>query len=260
MSRAARLQRKNNRLSDGRTIRALKTPWAGFLQEDMFRLRAKLPLHERPMNIKELDEALQTGAYQSIKDVDRKRWRTNRYGVYKRGFERRQPLPIGDTVFWCGEWSCHSVFDVPDVRHPHNPNIGLRQATGMLDFDLDKLQYERETRWWEAKPIRGVVSVTADFNPETDVRVVDIMRPRGWALVDENGYPLRTQPSHPNIPAARCSSILHHSENWGSNPRVKTYGWHGSIAVSYDHERWRFVIASMGWDWGSAVAVVSREP
>lgn len=235
----------NNRLSDGRAVRALEGMYS---QTDMFSLKGRIPAHESIMSVRELDDAINvSGAHSSIKVNGA--WRSDRYGVYARGFETELDKPVGAKVVWFEEYSVHYTFEVPDVRHPTDKSKGLRQATGMLDFALDKLQYNEG---------RLTVSVAPDFNPETDVVVRDIMRPKGWALVDADGYPMRKDPSHEGEPAARYSFVNHSNEF-----RENATGWHGSIARFLDYyfnvDTFKTVVgAYFGWS-KTGVAVVARD-
>ena len=245
----------NSQLSDGRTIRALvdtkgtlgKRGKNAFTQVEMFELRPKglLPSNERPMNVKEHDESIRSGAWKEISANSW--WRTNLYGVYRKGFEKDLDVQIGEKVVWV-EDGIAPVFNVPDVKHPHNNDKGLREATGMVVFDLDKLQYDGET---------NIVSVSSDFNPETDVFVVDVMRPRGWALVDANGIPLRTKPSDEDTLGARHSYVKHSDEFEG-----EATGWHGSLACDVDgfyFGRRRYVVGALVvWSGASGVATIGR--
>jgi hypothetical protein len=234
---AAAVQEKN-RLSDGRLVRALE---GTYTQIQMFRLKGRIPTSEGIMSVKELDDAINlSGAHSSINVTGW--WRTNRYAVYAKGFEKELDKPVGAKVVWI-ENGVSYTFEVPDVKNPMNKDKGLRQASGMLDFALDKLQYDEEKR---------IVSVTPDFT-ETDVTVRDIMRPRNWALVDADGYPIRTRPSDQTTPDVRYSYVRHSGEF-----DKKASGYHGSVARDGFSGR-RFVYSGIGWQGGSGVAVVGRD-
>ncbi len=65
----------------------------------MFGLKGRIPRHESIMTVRELDDAINvSGAWKPI-DVNGW-WRTNRYGVYARGFERELDKPVGASVVW----------------------------------------------------------------------------------------------------------------------------------------------------------------
>lgn len=250
-------QKPKPRLSDGRPVRFLidtkgklgEKGRKSFNQAEMFKLRSSsflLP-NERPLNVKELDKILHNSIYPEL-NVNGW-WRSNRYGVYRKGFQKDPSLKIGEKIIWV-ENSIDYTCEIPDVRHPHNTNIGLREATGMLDFDLDKLQYNEGKR---------IVSVAADFNPETDVRVIDITsRP---ALVDANGYPIRSKEFNHQLT----------TEEFENNPEIRyalfrdsdhemledSTGWHGSVALSTRIKRCIYAVS--WWYEGHAVAVTKKE-
>ncbi len=122
----------------------------------------------------------------------------------------------------------------------------------MLDFAFDKLQYDEDKR---------IVSVTPDFDPEIDVTIRDIMRHRNWALVDADGYPLRTKLADSDNPKARYSCIKHYHITEFDGEAT---GWHGSVSRGlYCSDKYcsgrRLVFANVDWQGGSGVAVVARE-
>lgn len=126
-----------------------------FSQSDMFRLRTSglLPLNEHVMGSEEHRDAFRFGISNDLASGNG--WRIREYGVYKRG-----NVEIGDKVVWV-EMALDYTFEIPDVKHPRDPNKGLRKDWGgVLIFSLDALQYNTETR---------VVSVVPNFNPSTDV-------------------------------------------------------------------------------------------
>lgn len=234
-------EKVNNRLSDGRVVRALD---GTYTQVQLFGLKGRVPCHESIMGVKDHDDSLNiSGAWRAI-DVTGW-WRTNRYGVYARGFEKKLDKPVGARVVLIEDGVSYT-FEVPDVKNPLNKDKGLRQATGMLDFALERLQYDEGKR---------IVSVASDFNPETDVTVRDIMRPRGWALVDADGYPLRLSPSNADVSEARYSFVRRSDEF-----NKKSTGYHGSVARNVLGGGYRRnVIADFGWQDCSGVALVGRE-
>ncbi len=249
-------------LSDGVVVRALE---GTFRQAEMFSLKGRIPIHESIMTVKDRADALMHITFHNFYPPNARKfrealndkdwWRTSSYGVYARGFEEKLDKPVGDSIVWV-EDGVPYTFEVPDVKHPLDPDKGLRQAAGMLDFALDKLHYDEGRR---------VVSVVPDFNPESDVAVRDIMRPSEWALVDADGYPLRTEPSREGTSEAILSCVRHYDE-FGD----KATGWHGSVAchiwdwwdsflTGFDITYWREVRADLPWQFGSGVAVVSRD-
>lgn len=236
----------NNKLPDGRQIRALE---GTFNQRRMFTLHKSglfVPANESIMSVREHDSSIQSGVYRSV-NVNNW-WRTAEYGFYPKGFEK-QLLPIGDKIVYI-EDKVEYTLHVPDVPVKVNgENIGLRQAIGMGIIPLERLKIE------QVDEKNFTVSVTDDFNPANDVKVVDIMRPRGWALVDANGYPLKSSPSNDGVPDARCSYVRHTGEL-----DKKATGWHGSLARDVDvYYGRRDVDADSYWSVGSGVALVGRE-
>jgi hypothetical protein len=231
-------KRINGCLPGGQAIWALNRK---FRQAGMFGL--KVPSSESIMGTWEYGNAITVSdAWTGVCDL----WRTNRYGVYRRGFEQSLGKHVKSSVVWI-ENGVDYTFEVPDVKDPTDSNKGLRQASGMLDFDLDKLQYNEGMR---------VVSVVPGFNPKRDVTVIDIIRPYGWALTDSAGYPLRTKPSEIMVSEARCSNTLRTGEFENG-----ATGWHGSVSrnvFDYDYND-RRILTRGNWENKSGVALIGPE-
>ncbi len=236
-----------NRLSDGRTIRALE---GTFTQERIFGLykSGKFdPAAEKIMGVKDHDDSLnKSKVWESIDVIGW--WRTGRFGAYRRGFEKENSS-VGERLLYIEDGTKRTL-EIPDVPvaifMPDGKSeiIGLRAARGIIDFDLEKLRYDSEEK---------IVSVSSDFNPKTDVRVVDVMRPRNWALVDANGYPIRSKPSRSDNSATRQSYIWHSDEFENGST-----GWFGSVArYCYEVDGKRIIDALGSWRNGSGVALVS---
>lgn len=213
-SREEKFQAVQNlpRLPDGRYVRILE---GTYTQTQMFGL--KIPAHESIMTVKEYDALLVPEVVQAI--TAHSNWiRTREYAFYPKGFER-QDLPMGDKIIYV-ETGVAYTFIVPDVSvNVNGTSVGLRTAIGMGVIPIEKLRLEQvdETHF--------TVLVTSDFNPASDVKVVDIMRPSGvWALVDADGYPIRARPSDFFIPEARCSYVRNFNEF-----EKNATGWHGSL-------------------------------
>ena len=238
----------SNKLPDGRQIRALE---GTFKQIGMFRLHSSglfVPAQERIMTLREHDQSIQSGAYEAV-NVNNW-WRTAEYGFYPKGFEK-EAIPIGNQLVYVENGVFHTL-EISDVPVKVNgENISLRRAVGMGIMPLERLQIEQvdETHF--------KVSVTSDFDPANDVKVVDIIRPRGWAMVDENGYPLRSSPSTERVPDARYFSVTHEDEfEKGST------GYHGSLVRGFDNLFNRLGVgagANITWSFDSGVALVCRE-
>ncbi len=245
---AAVAQNPNNRLSDGRAVRALGV----FKQAEMFSLKGRIPKHESVMNVRELDDALNvSGVWEAINLTCS--WRTNSYGVYSRGFEKELDKPVGASIVWI-EGAVSYTFEVPDVGHPHDKDKGLRQATGMLVFALDMLGYDEDKR---------VVSVIPGFDPERDVSVKDIMRPSGDALVDADGYPIRTKSKRTMLPGIfkwqefRSSAVINSDRLKDKRFKDKATGWHGSIVR--DVHGCSQINAGSSWQRITSVALVNLD-
>ncbi len=231
-------------LGDGRMMIALK---GTYTQERMFRLRRTLPENESIMGLKGLDEAANVSGAARALPFRGGWWRTSDYGVYARGFETDMGTPVGAEIIWV-EDGYRYAFEVPDVRHPHDRNKGLRQSSGLLVFALGKLRYQ---------PRKRLVTVAADFDPENEVLVKDVM-PDGWAIPDADGYPIRSCPSCVTAAGARGFRFV---PSGGFEPGSS--GWHGSISMliapSFEYAR-RVVDAHSAWRYPSGVSVARSPP
>ncbi len=229
-----------NCLSDGREIWALS---GTYTQPMMFGLKRKLPAHEGIMSLGQFDDAMNKSGAAKTLPPRGGWWRTGEYAVYARGFEDELLKPAGAEVVWV-EDGYRYAFEVPDERNPQEPGISLRESPGMLVFALAKLRYDRRRR---------TVRVAPDFDPKTDVRVIDVMRPAGWALADRGGYPLRSLPSDVTVPEARGFRFVR-----SGGFEKGSSGWHGSIGLLYsdgmEHGR-RMIDAAGAWRYPTGVAV-----
>jgi len=241
---APAVRETNNRLPDGRSIRALE---GTFTQKQMFTLRSSglyAPQSEGIMSVKDHDQSFQSSVC-SVVDVSGW-WRTCEYAFYPRGFEKRD-LPLGDKLVYVEDGFTHTL-SIPDVpvsivrSDGKSETIGLRQAIGMGIIKLEKLDLR------QIDERADEVSVTTDFDPATDVKVVDIMRPKAWALVDADGYPLKSKPSSSKVSGARCPYVR--DEN---GFEAGSTGYHGSLARGADRP---IVDANDKWQYGSGVALV----
>lgn len=249
---------EKSKLPDGREIRALE---GTYTQKMMFTLRSSglyVPANEGIMTVKDFNQAIQSDADKPV--TEKKVWRTGEYAFYRKGFEKSD-LPLGDKLVYVKRQA--PTIRIPEIEKgivhtlniPYVPvsivrpdgeseTVGLRKATGMGVIKLEKL---------ELKDIDGmadVVSVTTDFDPATDVKVVDIMRPDAWALVDSDGYPMRKDPSHRDEPAARFSVTM----VYGEFDTIAT-GWHGSL--THNDFSMRSVTAKSKWQSDLMVAVIT---
>ena len=236
-----------SKLPDGRSMRALE---GTYTQKMMFTLSSSglyNPANEGIMSVKEHDQSIQSGAYKSV-NVNGW-WRTGEYAFYPKGFEKRN-LPLGDKLVYVEDGVAHTL-NIPDVpvKLANGQTVGLRQAISMGVIKLEKLKLD------QIDDKADVVSVTTDFDPATDVKVVDIMRPSAWALVDADGYALKSQPSDAGVSEARYSRVRHSDEF-----EDRSTGYHGSLArgvYGYVNDDRRVVYAYGEWRYGSGVALVS---
>ncbi len=226
-----------NQLPDGRLMRPLE---GTYNQKAMFTLKNGVYApNEGIMSVKETDQAIQTGVYASI-NVNG--WnRTDDVAFYRKGFQKKD-IPLGDKIVYVESGVAYTL-NIPDipVKLANGETVGLRKAIGMGVIKLRKLDLKQE----DEKAF--TVSVSSDFDP-SDARLVDIMRPDGWALVDQYGYPLRSKPSRSEAPDARYSYLRD----------VKQFdeastGWFGSVARNVYG---RVVYADDVWSGVSGVALV----
>jgi len=212
-------------LLDGRTARV---PEDGFNQKQMFSLRSGGlvdPANEGIMTLRDISEACQSRIFRAR--FTSGMVRSSEYAFYPRGFDNAS-LPLGDKLAYVekyfdknGERRTEThILEIPDVpvELADGSKVGLRNALGMGVIPIGKLalsQIDENT---------DMVSVTADFDPATDIKAVDIARPMGWALPDSDGYPLRSRPSAMDVPEARFSWVLH-SDKFEDG----STGWHGTV-------------------------------
>ncbi|MDD5340272.1 MAG: hypothetical protein PHV13_03405 [Candidatus ainarchaeum sp.] len=208
-------------------------------------------------------------------------WRAREYAFYRRGFEKQPYTPFGDSMTWqehlpngkllvarllFGEWKDAPVSFSVDGRQEKR---SLKDAWGLGIIDIDKL----ELRTWRlsdgkipgsGKPtgqetLYCEVTFNAAFNPATDLHVVDILRPNGWAHPDLHGFPLRNHPINENVEGARFSGLLDSSEFIEG-----CTGYHGSVtrsiyatdALNYR----RTVIIGTPWQYETGVAAIDSPP
>ena len=169
--------------------------------------------------------------------------------------------PLGERLVYIENRVRHglTIPDVP-VTLPDGSRVNLRQATGMAVFDVMKM----DVRVVDERTVE--VSVTSGFNPGTDVKVKDVMRPRGWsAHIDADEFALRGSPSNAENPNARDSyrrpaNEFQDIKHTFVSDEIAT-GYHGSVArvgVGGGYGR-RDVGAFYGWSFVSGVAVISLE-
>jgi len=252
------IKKEKYQLPDGRAFRVLN---GEFIQEQMFSLRSNslyAPATEGIMSIKDFDQPFSDALISVFWGTTRNHfWRTGDYGFYPKGFEKKD-LPIGEKIVWVETDAIIYTLSVPDVpvKLANGKTVGLRQAVGMGVIRLEKLKIDQT----DEKAF--TVSVTDDFDPVIDLKVKNIMRPRGWALVDADGYPLKSKPSHIEVPEARYSVVWHEDEldrfHNGSNGYHGSVDWNmmGMVSESCDG---REVGACTEWYYESGVALFKRE-
>jgi hypothetical protein len=222
-----------------------------FTQQETLSLAHRLPLVEGILALKELGDAILSGASASINPAAF--WRSGEFCVYRRGFELPENLkePIGKEIVWV-EGGIPYKMEIPDVGHPGKKGKDLSSETGMLVFPMHMLIYDETSR---------TVSVAMDFDEGRDVRAVDVMRAEnGYGFIDSSGFPLRYRPipqqalprEYQNAAARR--TVLKYSEQF----EVGATGYFGSAALRHDFGNWPAVfISSM---WGKLLDVPVRAP
>ncbi len=214
-------------LPDGRTARV---PGDEFNQKQMFSLHSSglfTPANEGIMTLRDISEACQSRIFRAR--FTSGRVRSSEYAFYPRGFENTD-LPTGDRLAYVEKYFDKNgkrrtethILEIPDVpaKLANGSTVGLRGAIGMGVIPMQKLalaQIDENT---------DVISVTSGFNPATDIKVVDIARPMGWALPDSDGYPLRFRSSTTGISEARFARMLGSDEFEDGST-----GWHGFVSA-----------------------------
>jgi hypothetical protein len=259
---------KSGTLYDGRIIRMLEKPGGGrkFTHEELFSARKTMPLTESIMTTRELSNSIMSSRLGEIS------WQgdyaTSDFCVYRSDLADARG-PIGKVVTWIDPDSSHRRFEVPDIRHPWNPQIGLRAAHGVLVFSLAKLDYDTQL---------SMVRVTSDFDPKTDVRVVDMAFNGNHHFTDAGGFPQRGYPVplkpakpgmsslfpgmmeyppyfleyHSNALVAKCSL-------WTRSGFVPGATGYAGVMVLHANKFKYFFMTSATWDHPMDVPLVSTE-
>jgi len=232
------------KLLDGRAIRELKDSPT---QVNMFTLHSSglfVPAIESIMSVKDHDQSLQSRTYRSMcRSMCKMWWRCREYAFYNKD----PKAPLGKEILWVEDGTVYKKA-VPDVPVKVNgKEIPLRKAVGMGVYDsigLLKIEQVDENSF--------LVSVADPGGVIGKVRAVDFMR-RGWALTDETGLPIASNPISSDEPSAR----------WGiarTDFEEKATGYHGSLVRGFDFYNGfigRNVSADVGWSWASGVAFIS---
>lgn len=169
-----------------------------FTQEQVFRLRESglYTAQEGIVTVKEMDTFLQDKSNKLGEDEGYAR-RTGQVVFYRKGFQADLNKQIGNSIVYVENKVTH-ILEVPDVPvfdAMQNRTVNLQRATGMGVLNIEDLEMKVDVNE------NRVVSVKSGANPTAFV--VDVMRPNGWALTDENGFPLRVQESTDKNPNSR---------------------------------------------------------
>ena len=228
-----------NLLTDKRPMRAME---GSVNQVQMFQVRGKFnPQIEGVATVREADDALNvSGIYRAVMGT---RWvRTDQYAVYKKD----PKAPLGKEVTWV-EDGVRYVQQIPDVPVQFGgKEISLQKAVAMGVYDSIGLLKIEQTD-------TGLYTVSAvdQATLAGKVRAVDFMR-GGWALTDEHGFPLASQPVSSSNSAARYGWVR-------SDYQKGADGWHGSVArYGFYYVIRQDVYAIDGWSVASGVALVGR--
>jgi hypothetical protein len=234
-------------LPGGREMRLLDRG-KGCTQEDMFSIAPRLRAGERIMDANEFVDAVFSGALAKLANSGS--YRTSLYCVYRSGIHAGNPH-MGGRVVMTAMSQQKILFVVPDVPNPYEPSKKLLWAKGMLVFPISKLVFEG-----------GAVRAAPDFNPKTDVWMVDIACDGQYHPVNSLGLPLRGEPiaetewfsEYAEGRAARC--ILTSKTGFGPGDD----GYHGSLVVEANSLGWYTIHAQHGWGYPLDVALISDRP
>jgi hypothetical protein len=111
------------------------------------------------------------------------------------------------------------------------------------------------TRVYDQNTLCCSVTFRDDFNPESDLAIVDILRPSEWGYFGPTGFPLRLLGDSGGTPDVRYSDLRH-----GTGLPDST-GYHGSVARSaIDDTRRRAVGLGLPWFQQAGVAAIDQAP
>jgi len=227
-----------NLLSDRRPIRAME---GSVNQVQMFKLHGKFnPRVEGIASVRDINDALNVSKVYTT--VMCNFWvRTKEFGVY----HRDPKAPLGSEIIYV-EKGVRYIHLVPDVPVQFDgKEISLRKAVAMGVYDsIDLLKVEQTN-------ISDYTVSAVDLAALAGkVRAVDFMR-NSWALTDEHGFPLASQPASSSNLAARHGWTGMHFED-------ESNGWQGSPtldAITFDG---RDVFMGCGWPFTPKVAIVGH--
>jgi hypothetical protein len=270
-----------------RPVRALssegqdgRTHWT-FVQPHLFYLRPALLMPpERLTTNADLDSLIRPqpeyAQYELWKLIGNPSgiWRTREYAFYRKGIEYNTSLEFGNSIVWgeergpgkkpfmakldFGKWAKASV---PFSVNGRPVTTSLEKACGLGIVDIDKLEMvvdfgPERTAFAPSKDVEYCeIRFKPDFNPQTDLKIIDIMRPPNYALPDAKGFPLMGHETLPNAPEGRCPCFLPASKFTSFSN-----GYHGSIARSIRRDdtsdQGKLIIACLSWRFGAGVAAV----
>jgi len=169
-------------------------------------------------------------------------FRSRHYCVYRRGFETGHGMPVDKRVIFTQNGKT-TEFEVPDVAHPNDRNAKLPWATGVLVFNVEKLDFDESRR---------IVSVRMnDFDPRSDVFVIDKLAD-GIGTLGVEGYP-RYDPKATFFSLGMGIAEILKGDKFESG----STGYHGSVAVFVDNFYHRWTL-NMGAEWDTPSAIVVK--
>ncbi len=277
-------QKPENKLSDGRRIRALPGLFTQAQTLTLHKSGVFAPEHEGIMLVREYDDALKNGSWASIENREHW-WRSDQFGFYPKGFDIKPDLAVGSKLVWIEkitnpdrtERMLVAILDFTNIADEKvffsdRKEGRLKDATGMgiirnSKLDLRVIENRSDLIIYGVSPADGI-------NPEKDITFKDVLRPNGLTnSVDADGFALMGGriPDSEAIenPNARFSHMRHLDEFEGFlPPRVGAelkkrgltqHGWFGSIGRQDIYDYRHDIDAYILWSRCSGVAVVDNE-
>jgi hypothetical protein len=168
-------------------------------------------------------------------------FRSRHYCVYRRGFETGHGMPVDREILLVTN-GITEKFEIPDIVHPNDRNVGLRGSTGVLIFNIDKLVYDETAHTVCVDP--------STFDPRADVFVIDKLA-NGIGTLNMQSYPINDPKATFFSMGMGIAKIVA-----GNKFEAGSTGHHGSVGVFVDtfYHRWTLNL-SAGWDAQSAIVV-----